>query len=75
LHHHGLWAMEVLDWEKMMQHQAYKSLQMEQTIPIKKTGIVTTRCPIRINGQKIFSHKAAPDLGEHNKKVFNDFIK
>jgi CoA:oxalate CoA-transferase len=48
---------------------------MEQTIPIKETGIVTTRCPIRINGQKIFSHKAAPGLGEHNKKVFNDFIK
>jgi crotonobetainyl-CoA:carnitine CoA-transferase CaiB-like acyl-CoA transferase len=75
LHHHGLWAMEVLDWEKMMQHEAYKSLQMEQTIPIKETEIVTTRCPIRINGQKIFSHKAAPGLGEHNKKVFNDFIK
>jgi CoA:oxalate CoA-transferase len=75
LHHHGLWAMEVLDWEKMMHHEAYKSLQMEQTIPIKETEIVTTRCPIRINGQKIFSHKAAPGLGEHNKKVFNDFIK
>jgi len=74
LHHHGLWAMEVLDWEKMMNHDAYKSLQMEQTISVKGREVVTTRCPIRINTQKIFSEKPAPGLGEHNKKVLSDFI-
>jgi crotonobetainyl-CoA:carnitine CoA-transferase CaiB-like acyl-CoA transferase len=75
LHHHNLWAMEVFDWEKMMHHEAYKSLQMEQTIHKNGNAIVTTRCPIRINRQKIFSVKPAPALGEHNKKVLNDFIK
>ena len=75
LHHHGLWAMEVLDWEKMMNHPAYKSLQMEQTIHVGEREIVTTRCPIAINEQKLFSEKPAPGLGEHNKKVLNDFIK
>ena len=74
LHHHGLWAMEVLDWEKMINHEAYKSLQIEQIIPVGGKKMVTTRCPIRINGQKIFSEKKAPGLGEHNKKVFSDFI-
>lgn len=75
LHHHDLWAMEVLDWEKMMNHPAYKSLQMEQTIHVGEREIVTTRCPIAINEQKLFSEKPAPGLGEHNKKVLNDFIK
>jgi crotonobetainyl-CoA:carnitine CoA-transferase CaiB-like acyl-CoA transferase len=59
----------------MMHHEAYKSLQMEQTIHKNGNAIVTTRCPIRINRQKIFSVKPAPALGEHNKKVLNDFIK
>jgi CoA:oxalate CoA-transferase len=48
---------------------------MEQTIHKNGNAIVTTRCPIRINRQKIFSVKPAPALGEHNKKVLNDFIK
>ena len=75
LHHHGLWAMEVLDWEKMMQEDAYKCLKMEQTIFAGGKDIVTTRCPIRINGQRIFSKKPAPAVGESNKKVYEDFIK
>ena len=74
LHHHGLWAMEVLDWEKMMDHEAYKCLKMEQTISAHGGKIVTTRCPIRINKQRICSERPAPGLGEHNKKVVNDFI-
>jgi CoA:oxalate CoA-transferase len=75
LHHHGLWAMEVLDWQKMIDHEAYKCLQMEQTIPVKGREIVTTRCPIRINGQRIFSEKPAPALGQQNERVYKDFIK
>jgi crotonobetainyl-CoA:carnitine CoA-transferase CaiB-like acyl-CoA transferase len=75
LQNEGLWAMEVLDWEKMMELDAYKCLQMEQVIIAKDKEIITTRCPIRINGKRIFSDKSAPQLGEHNEKVYSDFIK
>ena len=71
----GLWAMEVFNWEKMTGHEAYKILDMEQTI--KTTGgkeITTTRCPIRINGRKLFSGKPAPQVGQHNKKIYSDFV-
>ena len=71
----GLWAMEVFDWEKMMNHEAYKCLHMEQTINANGKKITTTRCPIRINGERLYSDKPAPKLGEHNNKVYNDFIK
>lgn len=66
LQEEGLWAMEVLDWEKMMDHQAYKSLGMEQVILVDGREIRTTRCPIRINGRRLVSAKPAPRLGQHN---------
>jgi CoA:oxalate CoA-transferase len=36
--------------------------------------IVTTRCPIRIDGKRLFSAKRAPRVGEHNKEITRDFI-
>lgn len=74
LQQEGLWAMEVFDWEKMMAHEAYQRLRMEQTIHAGGKEITTTRCPIRINGKRILADKAAPRLGEHTAKVYNDFI-
>ncbi|MEO5683006.1 MAG: CaiB/BaiF CoA-transferase family protein [Chitinophagaceae bacterium] len=71
----GLWAMEVLDWEKMVQHDAYKTLQMEQKIVAGDKEMITTRCPIRINGRRLFSLKPAPQVGEHNEKIYNDFVR
>lgn len=74
LQQEGLWAMEVFDWEKMVQHDAYRSLQMEQAVQTGDRSITTTRCPIRINGKRLVSARSAPKLGEHNAKVYNDFI-
>ena len=68
LQEQDLWAMEVLDWEKMLQHEAYKILEMEQVIYAGDEKIFTTRCPIRINGEKLYADKPAPQLGEHNEK-------
>jgi len=67
--------MEVLDWEQMMNHKAYQVLQMEQQLEVKDKKIITTRCPIRINGNKIYHHKPAPQLGEHNEAIYREFIK
>jgi crotonobetainyl-CoA:carnitine CoA-transferase CaiB-like acyl-CoA transferase len=74
LHRHGLWAMEVLDWEKMMNHEAYQCLQMEQVLHAGDKKIITTRCPIWINGERLRSGKAAPMLGEHNEKVMKEMV-
>ncbi len=75
LHAVDLWAMEVLDWEKLTKHEAYKTLQMEQTITTSKGAeITTTRCPIRINGERLFAAKPAPQLGEHTEKINKELI-
>jgi len=70
-----LWAMEVLDWQMMIDTAAYKVLDMEQEL-VGEDGkrIITTRCPIRINEQKIVSSKMAPALGEHNDLIKKDFL-
>jgi len=73
LHESGLWAIEVFDWEQMMNHEAYQALQMEQELNISDKRIITTRCPIRINGERLYADNAAPKLGEHNKKVMEEF--
>jgi CoA:oxalate CoA-transferase len=74
LQQQDLWAMEVLDWEKMLQHEAYKILGMEQEIHAGNEKIFTTRCPIRINGERLYADKPAPQLGEHNEKIKRDFL-
>jgi crotonobetainyl-CoA:carnitine CoA-transferase CaiB-like acyl-CoA transferase len=73
MHESGLWAIEVFDWEQMMEHEAYLSLQMEQVLNISDKNIKTTRCPIRINGERLYADKAAPKLGEHNKQLMEEF--
>jgi CoA:oxalate CoA-transferase len=76
MHAQDLWAMEVLDWQQLTEHEGYGVLQMEQTIVNgDETKFVTTRCPIRINGERIFSTTPAPQLGEHNESVKNEFLK
>lgn len=74
LQQQDLWAMEVLDWQKMVQHEAYKILAVEQVIDTGTEKIFTTRCPIRINGEKLYATKPAPQLGEHNEKIKSDLL-
>ena len=74
LQEQGLWAMDVFDWEKMMDHEAYQVLQMEQTLNVAGKKIVTTRCPIRFNGERIHSDKPAPGLGEDKEKVMREIV-
>ena len=74
LQEQGIWAMEVLDWKKMVDHPAYQVLKMEQTIEVNGKNMLTTRCPLRINGQRIYSSKAAPKLGEHTGNIKQELL-
>jgi len=76
LHAEDMWAMEVLDWKKLTAHQGYKILEMEQPITTAKGWtLLTTRCPIRIDGQRLFSGKPAPALGQDNQKIVMELLK
>ena len=75
LNAHGLWSAGVLNWKQMQESEGYKVLQMEQTISNSEgKEITTTRCPIRINGKRLFSEKPAPKLGEHNETIIKELF-
>lgn len=72
LHNCGLWALEVSDWEQMINSEAYQVLKMEQSLSISGKEFTTTRCPIRINGERLYAGKVAPKLGEHRTKIMEE---
>jgi crotonobetainyl-CoA:carnitine CoA-transferase CaiB-like acyl-CoA transferase len=76
LHAEDMWAMQVLDWKGLMEEEGYQRLDMEQAI-VTEGGkrIVTTRCPIRVNGQKMVSEKAAPLLGGDRESIVRELLK
>ncbi len=72
LHSYGIWAMPVMTWKEMKSHPAYQSLLMEQKILSGKNEIITTRCPIRYNHQRLYSGKAAPGLGANTGSILQE---
>jgi crotonobetainyl-CoA:carnitine CoA-transferase CaiB-like acyl-CoA transferase len=76
LHAKDMWAIEVFDWKRLTEHEGYRSLEIEQPITtIGGKSLLTTRCPIRIDGEILFSDKPAPALGQDNERILMELIK
>ncbi len=70
----GIWCSAVFEYKDLMQHDGYKVLQMDQEVKTADGEMIkTTRCPIRIDGQRIFSRKSAPKTGEDNARIIQEF--
>jgi crotonobetainyl-CoA:carnitine CoA-transferase CaiB-like acyl-CoA transferase len=68
--------MEVLDWKRLTAHEGYQVLEMEQKITTKEgKNMITTRCPIRIDGRRLFSVRPAPSLGQDNATIGMEVLK
>ncbi|MEM6884330.1 MAG: CaiB/BaiF CoA-transferase family protein [Verrucomicrobiota bacterium] len=68
-----IWCAEIYDWDKLRDSEGYQLLQMEQTVTRGNgTQFYTTRCPIRIDGERIFSKTGSPDIGEHTAAILNE---
>ncbi len=66
-----IWCSEVLDWPEMLQSEAYRTLDFEQTIRRNASLELTAlRGPVRIDGATLKSPVAAPGLGQHTEAVF-----
>lgn len=69
-----IWCSEVLNYEELLKQEGYQALNME--IKVKTSAgseVKTTRCPIRVNGQFLYSEKGAPSLGFHTGLLENEF--
>jgi len=65
----GVWCSDVFDYAKLLAHEAWRALGMDQTVHRDGVEVHTTRCPIRIDNQILLSPKAAPRVGEDNKRI------
>lgn len=67
------WCSPVLNYDQLTQEEAYKVLDMEQTVNRPNgVSVKTTRCPIRINGNILKSTKASPPIGNANPYLFKE---
>jgi len=65
----GVWCSDVFDYARLLAHDAWHSLGMDQIVRRDGVEVHTTRCPIRIDNQILLSPKAAPRVGEDNKRI------
>jgi crotonobetainyl-CoA:carnitine CoA-transferase CaiB-like acyl-CoA transferase len=74
LRQRDLWAAEVLNWQQLKGHEAYRLLAMEQVVGMNGSSIVTTRCPLKLNGKTLTSNRPAPALGVNTKEIISSLI-
>jgi len=65
----GVWCSDVFDYARLLAHEAWKVLKMDQVVRRDEVEVHTTRCPIRIDNEILLSPKAAPRVGEDNKSI------
>lgn len=69
-----IWCADVLNWDTLMVHEGFKSLNMIQEVEMEDGyRYQTTRCPIRIDGELLTSTKGSPKLGQDNEQI-KEFI-
>lgn len=70
----GIWCSNVFDYKTLLNHDAYKVLQWDQKLSLLSGEEVhTSRCPIRLNDERIFASKPAPRVGQHNDAIIKEF--
>lgn len=70
----GIWSSEVLNYQELVQHEAYKVLGMDQQLNLPNGNTLkTTRCPIRIDQARLYTSKAAPKAGADTQSIKEEF--
>ena len=69
-----IWCAEVLDWPKLSASEAFEQLAMVQSLRDENGhNILTTRCPIRLDGGVLTSARLAPRVGQHTEAIREEF--
>ncbi len=70
----GIWCAEVLNYQQATTSPGYQALGMQQMVNLTDgQQLPTTRCPIRIDGEKLYSTKAAPKPGRDTEAIKEEF--
>jgi CoA:oxalate CoA-transferase len=70
-----IWCADVLTWDRLLDHEGFKVLDMIQEVSMSDGyRYQTTRCPIRIDGEVLAADKGAPKLGEHTGSILEEIV-
>ncbi|WP_207422564.1 CaiB/BaiF CoA transferase family protein [Desertivirga brevis] len=70
-----IWCADVMDWNQLFEHDGFKVLGMVQKVTMNDGySYDTLRCPIRIDGERMYSSKGSPKLGQDNEAIIKEFI-
>jgi CoA:oxalate CoA-transferase len=69
-----IWCAKVLDWSELLASEGFKALDMLQTVTREDdVSILTTRSPLRIDGARAKTARAAPLIGEQSEMIRKEF--
>jgi crotonobetainyl-CoA:carnitine CoA-transferase CaiB-like acyl-CoA transferase len=69
-----IWCADIFTWPQLLQHEAFKVLDMTQEVSRSNgASLITTRCPIRVDGQLVKSAAGSPRVGEHNEQIVEEY--
>jgi crotonobetainyl-CoA:carnitine CoA-transferase CaiB-like acyl-CoA transferase len=60
-----VWCAEVLTWPELVDHEGFQAADIVRDVGTGSRRFLTTRCPIRIDGEILDAGRGAPRLGEH----------
>jgi CoA:oxalate CoA-transferase len=75
-----VWCAPVLTLEQLVVHEGFAAIEMMQRVRREASivgdedvSLLTTRSPLRIDGERLLTQRAAPRLGEHTEAVRQEF--
>jgi CoA:oxalate CoA-transferase len=71
---HDIWCSEVLNWSELFASENFRLLDMVQELRREDgVSIRTMRSPLRVNGHRGRSERAAPRIGENTEALRQEF--
>jgi CoA:oxalate CoA-transferase len=69
-----IWCAKVLDWPELLESEGFRALDMLQTVTREDgVSILTTRSPLRVDGHRASTTRAAPLIGEQSAAIREEF--
>ncbi len=69
-----IWCAKVLTWPELLESKGFKVLDLLQQVTRDDgVSILTTRSPLRIDGQRARTTRAAPLIGEQSDNIRKEF--
>jgi crotonobetainyl-CoA:carnitine CoA-transferase CaiB-like acyl-CoA transferase len=69
-----IWCSEVLTYAESLSHEGFNSMGIKQHVTLPDGNrLYTTRCPIRIDNNRLYADKPAPKPGVHTEAINQQF--